>query len=79
MLENSVSIHANIGDPDPNQKSHSASSDLGLYCLPMSHKKEARNISGNPLYPGNPSTGTFTNSEGPDEMQHNAAFHQGLH
>ena len=21
----------------------------------------------------------FTNSEGPDEMQHNAAFHQGLH
>ena len=23
--------------------------------------------------------GTFTNSEDPDEMQHNAAFHQGLH
>ena len=23
--------------------------------------------------------GTLTNSEDPDEMQHNAAFHQGLH
>ena len=23
--------------------------------------------------------GTFANSEGPDEMQHNAAFYQGLH
>ena len=23
--------------------------------------------------------GTFANSEDPDEMQHNAAFHQGLH
>ena len=23
--------------------------------------------------------GTFTNSEDPDEMQHNAAFHHGLH
>ena len=23
--------------------------------------------------------GTFTNSEDPDEMQHNVAFHQGLH
>ena len=22
---------------------------------------------------------TFTNSEDPDEMMHNAAFHQGLH
>ena len=22
---------------------------------------------------------TFTNSEDPDEMQHNATFHQGLH
>ena len=33
----------------------------------------------NPLYTGNPSTGTLANSEDPDEMQHNAAFHQGLH
>ena len=24
-------------------------------------------------------TSTFANSEDPDEMQHNAAFHQGLH
>ena len=33
----------------------------------------------NPLYSGNPLTGTFANSENPDEMQHDAAFHQGLH
>ena len=30
----------------------------------------------NPLYTGNPYTGTLANSEDPDEMQHNAAFHQ---
>ena len=28
---------------------------------------------------GNPRTGTFTNSEDPDEMPHNAAFHLGQH
>ena len=28
---------------------------------------------------GNPSIGTFTNSEDPDEMPHLAEFHQGLH
>ena len=28
---------------------------------------------------GNPETRPFANSEDPDEMQHNAAFHQGLH
>ena len=33
----------------------------------------------NPLYTGNLKTGTLANSEDPDEMQHNAAFHQGLH
>ena len=33
----------------------------------------------NPLYSGNPLMRTFVNSEDPDEMQHNAAFHQGLH
>ena len=32
-----------------------------------------------PLYTGNPKTGTLTNSEYPDEMQHNAVFHQVLH
>ena len=32
-----------------------------------------------PLYTGNPKTDTFTNSEDPDEMPHNATFHQGLH
>ena len=33
----------------------------------------------NPLYLGKAGTSTFANSEDPDEMQHNAAFHQGLH
>ena len=33
----------------------------------------------NSLYSGNPLTSTFANSEDPDIMQHNAAFHQGLH
>ena len=30
-------------------------------------------------YTGHPLTGTLTNSEDSDEMQHNAAFHQDLH
>ena len=30
----------------------------------------------NPLCSGNPLISTFANSEDPDEMQHNAAFHQ---
>ena len=33
----------------------------------------------NPLKNRNPKTGTFANSEDPDEMPHHAAFHQGLH
>ena len=33
----------------------------------------------NPLYSRNPYMSTFASSEDPDEMQHNAAFHQGLH
>ena len=33
---------ANSGDPD--QTPSSAPSDLGLHCLPMSHKKDARLI-----------------------------------
>ena len=33
----------------------------------------------NPLYWGNPSTCTFANSENPDEIQDNDAFHQGLY
>ena len=33
----------------------------------------------NPLYTGNPKTGTLAYSVDPEEMQHNAAFHQGLH
>ena len=31
---------ANSGDPD--QTSRFSASDLGLHCLPMSHKKDAR-------------------------------------
>ena len=33
----------------------------------------------NPLYSGKPETCTLANTEDPDEMQHNAAFHQDLH
>ena len=33
----------------------------------------------NTLFTGNPYTGIFTNSENPNEMPHNAAFHQGQH
>ena len=33
----------------------------------------------NPLYSGNPEMITFANNEDPDEMQHNTAFHQGIH
>ena len=35
-------MQANSGDPD--QTPHSVASDLGLYYLPMSHKKDARHI-----------------------------------
>ena len=35
-------MQANSGDPD--QKVHSVASDLGLHCLPMSHKKDPRHI-----------------------------------
>ena len=33
----------------------------------------------NPLFTGNPYGGPLANSEDPDEMQHNAEFHQGMH
>ena len=29
---------------EPNQTPHSVASDLGLHCLPLSHKKDARQI-----------------------------------
>ena len=32
----------------------------------------------NPLYTENPYTGTYTNSEDPDEMLLNVAFHQDI-
>ena len=35
-------MQANSGDPD--QTPHSVASDLGLHYLPMSHKKDARQI-----------------------------------
>ena len=35
-------LHANSGDTD--QMQHSLASDLGLHCLHMSHKKDARLI-----------------------------------
>ena len=33
----------------------------------------------NPFKSGNSETGIFANSEDPDEMPQNVAFHQGLH
>ena len=48
LLERSVT---NSGDPD--QKPHNAASDLGLHCLLMSHKNEARLKWVNPFFPGN--------------------------
>ena len=35
-------MQANSGDPS--QTPHSVASDLGIHCLPMSHKKDARHI-----------------------------------
>ena len=35
-------MHGNGRDPD--QTTHSVASDLGLHCLRMSHKKDARHI-----------------------------------
>ena len=35
-------MQVNSGDPD--QTPHSVVSDLGVYCLPMSHKKDAWHI-----------------------------------
>ena len=37
---------------DPDQAPHSAASDLGLHCLPMSHKKDARLIWANSWHAG---------------------------
>ena len=37
---------------DPDQTPRSAASDLGLHCLPMSHKKDARLIWANPFHSG---------------------------
>ena len=37
-----IEIHANSEDPD--QAHRSPASTLGLHCLPMSHKRDARHI-----------------------------------
>ena len=39
---NRIFCKANSGDPD--QKLHFVASDLGLHCLPMSHKEDTRLI-----------------------------------
>ena len=39
LIEHTV---ANSGDPD--QMPHLVASDLGLHCLPMSHKKDAISV-----------------------------------
>ena len=57
----------------------SAVSDLGFHCLLMSHIKDAKLKWVKHSKNRSPSMGTLANSEDPDEMQHNAAFHQGLH
>ena len=58
----------------------------GSKLLPVMHTRMHFEITvelkRNRIYPfvyGKPLKGTFANSEDPDEMQHNAAFHQGLH
>ena len=43
------------------------------------HLQQKRKYGVNPLETRYPQTGTFTNREDPDEMPHNAAFHQGQH
>ena len=55
--------------------------DLGPNCLQRlsADGKIKSDFILNPLNLGNPLTSMFANSEDPDEMQHNAAFHQGLH
>ena len=39
-----------VNSEDPDQTLHSMASDLGLHCLPMSHKKGARIIWVNPCH-----------------------------
>ena len=43
------------------------------------YERTTHGIPINPLYTGNPKTGTLASSADLDEMQHSAAFHQGLH
>ena len=43
LLSNSK-VHFEVNSGDTNQMQHSLASDLGLHCLHMSHKKDARLI-----------------------------------
>ena len=47
----------------------------------MAPQSQVKHSTTEPLrsHNGTPLTGTLANSEDPDEMQHHAAFHQGLH
>ena len=58
--------HSDLPVPGPKTKPQSGNSSLYFFLF-------------NPLCTGNPKKGTLANTEDPDEMQHNAAFHQGLH
>ena len=51
----------------------------GLVAITMHLTYLQHDLCINPLYSGIPYTSNFANSEDPDEMQHNAAFYQGLH
>ena len=45
-------------ETDPDQTAHSAVSDLGLHCLPMSHKKDTKLIWVKELWPRHKITDT---------------------
>ena len=77
----------------PGQTPHSAASDLGLHCLPISllwgvrHKLVNSGVvliysglnSGVLLFYRNSCTVLYANSVGPDQMPHSAASDLGLH
>ena len=48
FLFHSILIEHSVSKQDPNQLPCSASSDMGLHCLPMSHQKDAWLICINP-------------------------------
>ena len=46
----SYEVHSVSNSADPDQMPHFEASDLGLHCLPMSHKKDARLIWVNSIF-----------------------------